>query len=95
MLFEAISFYRRAALTQQMQAWLSLKYRGEKAPGAVRAMRGNALETTVPLEIITWNIPENILCEKIYITYSFIVDNPNILGHFCCLLGRTNWERIT
>ena len=30
------------------------------------------------------------------ITYSFIVDNPNILGNFiCCWLGRPNWERIT
>ena len=28
-------------------------------------------------------------------TYSCIVDHPNIFGNFCCLLGRTNWERIT
>ena len=23
------------------------------------------------------------------------LDNPSILAYFCCLLGRTNWERIT
>ena len=35
------------------------------------------------------------LMQKNCITYSFILGNPNILGNFCCLMGRTNWERIT
>ena len=32
----------------------------------------------MPLEIITWSIPGNTLCKQICITFSFIVDSPNI-----------------
>ena len=42
----------------------------------------------MPLEIITWNIPGNTSCKKLCITYSFIVDNPTILGNFMLLLGQ-------
>ena len=53
----------------------------------------------VPLPCRWKLLPEEFLgrlyANKIYITYSFIVDNPNILGNFCCLLGRNDWERIT
>ena len=33
-------------------------------------------------------IPGNTLRNKIYITYSFIVCNPNILGNFLLLVGQ-------
>ena len=39
-------------------------------------------------EIITWNIPGNTLCKQKCITYSFIVDNPNILGNFLLFVGK-------
>ena len=45
-------------------------------------------EGTTPLEIITWSTPGNTLCKQICITYSFIVDNPNILGNFLLFAGQ-------
>ena len=50
---------------------------------------------TMPLETIPEVFLGKLYAKKKCTTYSFIVDNPNISGNFCCLLGRTNWQRIT
>ena len=52
---------------------------------------------TTPLEIITWSIPGNTLCQKniSYDNISLYCGQPEHLAIVCCLLGKTNWERIT
>ena len=80
---------RDAMLNRQRNLQVTVTFKiplGRKCDFILKSFR--FLWCAMPLEIITWSIPGNTLCKQTCITYSSIVDNPNILGNFLLFVGQ-------